>query len=137
MDIAPAVVLGAFHMVQKDGECPGVSTATFDNYGGDHGSPNAFGIENSGHGCQVAVRAKGPTHGLKSFDGCAGNLCVETTLGCRDLSQGCHSVFPRRWIGKGGPIQWPPKSPDIAPPDFFLWGYMKNIVYQSPIRDAE
>jgi hypothetical protein len=24
---------------------------------------------------------------------------------------------------------WPPRSPDLSPPDFFLWGVMKNSVY--------
>ncbi|GBL79820.1 hypothetical protein AVEN_28894-1 [Araneus ventricosus] len=45
--------------------------------------------------------------------------------------------FPRRWIGSGGPIRWPPRSPDMDALDFFLWGYVKNIVYQSPIRDTD
>jgi hypothetical protein len=31
-------------------------------------------------------------------------------------------VFPGRWIGRGGPVSWPPRSPDLTPPDFFLWG---------------
>ncbi|GBO24292.1 hypothetical protein AVEN_250647-1 [Araneus ventricosus] len=44
--------------------------------------------------------------------------------------------FPRSWIGRGGPIPWPPRSPDIKPSEFFLWGYVKNIIYQSPIRDT-
>lgn len=42
-----------------------------------------------------------------------------------------------RWIGRGGPIAWPPRSPDLTPPDFFLWGYVKDQVYSSPIRDLE
>jgi hypothetical protein len=25
---------------------------------------------------------------------------------------------------------WPPRSPDLSPPDFFLWGYLKETVYQ-------
>ncbi|KAJ8870126.1 hypothetical protein PR048_029138 [Dryococelus australis] len=29
----------------------------------------------------------------------------------------------------GGPIPWPPRSPDLTPLDFFFWGYVKNIVY--------
>lgn len=29
-------------------------------------------------------------------------------------------VFPNRWIGRGGPIAWPPRSPDLTPLDFFL-----------------
>lgn len=38
--------------------------------------------------------------------------------------------FPNRWIGRGGPIKWPARSPDLTPPDFFLWGYLKDIVYK-------
>jgi len=30
--------------------------------------------------------------------------------------------FPDGWIGRGGPIPWPPRSPDLSPLDFFLWG---------------
>ncbi|GBM22843.1 hypothetical protein AVEN_202122-1 [Araneus ventricosus] len=45
--------------------------------------------------------------------------------------------FPRHWIGRAGPIPWPLKSPDITPMDFFLWRYIKNIVYQSPIGDTD
>lgn len=38
-------------------------------------------------------------------------------------------IFPGRWIGRAGPTAWPPRSPDLTSPDFFLWGYLKNIVY--------
>lgn len=24
---------------------------------------------------------------------------------------------------------WPPRSPDLTPPDFFLWGYLKSAAY--------
>lgn len=41
--------------------------------------------------------------------------------------------FNGRWIGRGGPVAWPPKSPDITPMDFFLWGYVKNIVHSTPV----
>jgi hypothetical protein len=27
-------------------------------------------------------------------------------------------------------MAWPPKSLDLTPLDFFLWGYVKNNVYQ-------
>ena len=26
-------------------------------------------------------------------------------------------------------IQWPPNSPDLSPPDSFLWGYLKGKIY--------
>jgi hypothetical protein len=25
-----------------------------------------------------------------------------------------------RWIGRGGPMEWPPRSPDLTPTDLFL-----------------
>lgn len=37
--------------------------------------------------------------------------------------------FFNKWIGTNGPILWPPRSPDMTPLDFFLWGYLKDIVY--------
>ena len=24
---------------------------------------------------------------------------------------------------------WPPRSPDLNPADFYLWGYLKTVVY--------
>ena len=38
--------------------------------------------------------------------------------------------FNGRWIGRRGPIECPARSPDLTPPDFFLWDYLKNIVYK-------
>ncbi|KAJ4436441.1 hypothetical protein ANN_19074 [Periplaneta americana] len=35
--------------------------------------------------------------------------------------------FPARWIGRGSPyITWPARSPDLTPPDFFLWGLLRT-----------
>ncbi|KAJ4450456.1 hypothetical protein ANN_01881 [Periplaneta americana] len=34
-----------------------------------------------------------------------------------------------------GPIAWPPRSPDLTPLDFFLWSYIKDKVYATPVRD--
>ncbi|KAM0730360.1 hypothetical protein ACS0PU_002689 [Formica fusca] len=46
--------------------------------------------------------------------------------------------YPNAWIGHGGPINWPARSPDLNPLDFFLWGHMKEHVYREPIdNDAE
>lgn len=38
--------------------------------------------------------------------------------------------FPGRWIGRRGPFEWPARSPDLSPCDFFLWGHLKNLVYR-------
>jgi hypothetical protein len=43
-------------------------------------------------------------------------------------------TYPRRWIGRDGPMPWPPRSPDITPLDFFLWGYVKSNVFRTPVN---
>lgn len=40
-----------------------------------------------------------------------------------------HQTFPNRWIGRRGPTEWPARSPDLTPVDYFLWGYLKNKIY--------
>jgi len=45
--------------------------------------------------------------------------------------------FPDRWIGRRGVIEWPPRSPDLTPPDFFLWGVLKEAVYQTKSQSLE
>jgi hypothetical protein len=34
------------------------------------------------------------------------------------------------WTGRGGPIPWPARSPDLTPPDFFLGGTIKERVFR-------
>lgn len=46
-------------------------------------------------------------------------------------------AFPQRWIGRRGPIEWPARSPDLNPLDFFLWGYLKSKVYVTKPHDLE
>jgi len=41
------------------------------------------------------------------------------------------SFFGDGVISKG---LWPPRSPDLTPPDCFLWGYLKGRVYQNKPR---
>jgi len=36
------------------------------------------------------------------------------------------------WIGRRGDVEYPPRSPDLTPLDFFFWGYLKNEVYKNP-----
>ncbi|GFT05681.1 putative DD41D transposase [Trichonephila clavipes] len=32
-------------------------------------------------------------------------------------------------ISRFGPVNWPPRSCDLTPIDYFLWGYVKSLVY--------
>jgi Helix-turn-helix domain (DUF4817) len=45
--------------------------------------------------------------------------------------------YPDRWIGRGGPHQWPARSPDLNPLDFYLWGHLKQLVYSTPIETVD
>jgi len=44
------------------------------------------------------------------------------------------SYFGDRVISKG---LWSPRSPDLTPPDCFLWGYLKGRVYQNKPRTID
>ncbi|GFT07790.1 DUF4817 domain-containing protein [Trichonephila clavipes] len=50
-------------------------------------------------------------------------------------------TVPNQWIGRKEPpditcIAWPPRSPDLMPCDFYLWGFKKDCVYV-PRRSAD
>lgn len=40
-----------------------------------------------------------------------------------------NEMFTGKLISRRGDIPWPPRSPDLTPLDFFLWGYLKSRVY--------
>ena len=54
-----------------------------------------------------------------------------------DVRRLLNNRFRDRWIGRGGPILWPPRSPDLNPLDYYLWGHLKALVYRTPIQDVQ
>jgi hypothetical protein len=46
-------------------------------------------------------------------------------------------TFPGTWIGREGTTPWPPRSPDITPQNFFLWGYIKSNVFRTPVNGLD
>ena len=52
------------------------------------------------------------------------------------VRQHLSNTFGIQWIGRGGPISWPPRSPDMTPLDFFLWGNLKRL-YSTPVHTRE
>ncbi|GFV42235.1 DUF4817 domain-containing protein [Trichonephila clavipes] len=38
-------------------------------------------------------------------------------------------MFGDRLISRFEPVNWPPRSCDLTPLDYFLWGYVKSLVY--------
>ncbi|GFV49162.1 uncharacterized protein TNCV_236961 [Trichonephila clavipes] len=39
------------------------------------------------------------------------------------------NTFGDRLFSRFGPVNWPPRSCDLTPLDYFLWGYVKSLVY--------
>ena len=39
-----------------------------------------------------------------------------------DVRHFLDATYPQRWIGRGGPVIWPARSPDLNPLDFFFGG---------------
>lgn len=55
----------------------------------------------------------------------------------RAVSTHLNQQFPGQWIGRGGPHSWPPRSPDLSPLDYCLWGWMKDNVYKKKVNSRE
>lgn len=56
----------------------------------------------------------------------------------RIIRQWLDENFPHHWIGRGSElIGWPPRSPDLTPLDFFLWGFLVQKVYKTRPRNRE
>ena len=52
------------------------------------------------------------------------------TLHVRDY---LNESFPNRWLTRGAPVAWPPRSPDLTPHDSYIWGHMKTLVYETKV----
>lgn len=63
-------------------------------------------------------------------DGCPAHYAVR-------VREHLNTTYPDRWIGRLGPILWPPRSPDLNPLDFFYWGCIKEKVYSEAISSVE
>jgi len=58
----------------------------------------------------------------------------------RNVQNNLNQMFPKRWIERSGKLP-PPRSSDTIGSNtlgFFLWGYLKSIMYQEqPITSAD
>jgi hypothetical protein len=55
----------------------------------------------------------------------------------RQAQQVLDGRYPDSWIGRGEPLNWPARSPDLTPLDYFLWGHMQNYVYRELVNSLE
>ncbi|EFN83299.1 hypothetical protein EAI_07803, partial [Harpegnathos saltator] len=48
-----------------------------------------------------------------------------------------NDIFSDRWIGRKDTIEWPPRSLDLTPLDFFYYGYLKTKIYEIRSENLE
>ncbi|GFU26505.1 transposable element Tcb2 transposase [Trichonephila clavipes] len=46
-------------------------------------------------------------------------------------------MFGDHLISRFGPVNWPPRSCDLTPLDYFLWGYVKSLVYADKLQTLD
>lgn len=63
-------------------------------------------------------------------DGCPAHFQVQ-------VRQYLDQQYAGRWFGRGGPVEWPPRSPDMNVCDYFLWGFVKDFVYRRDPQNRE
>ena len=51
----------------------------------------------------------------------------------RHVREYLNESFPNRWLGRGRPVAWPRRSPDLTPLDY-LWGHMKTLAYKTKVE---
>ncbi|GFV86083.1 putative transposable element [Trichonephila clavipes] len=54
---------------------------------------------------------------------------LKVTVNARSTIDLLKDTFGDRLISRFGPVNWPPRSCDLTPLDYFLWGYVKSLVY--------
>jgi hypothetical protein len=52
----------------------------------------------------------------------------------KDLRGYLNQILPQRWVGRTGQeddalMRWTPRSPDLAPCDFFFWKFVNDIIF--------
>ncbi|GFV15593.1 transposable element Tcb2 transposase [Trichonephila clavipes] len=100
-------------------------------------SPNLNPVENvwDALGRQVAGRNSPPTNKntliralTEEWDKLPQQL-LDNVVQTRATIDLLKDTFGDRLISRFGPLNWPPRSCDLAPLDYFLWGYVKSLVY--------
>jgi hypothetical protein len=55
----------------------------------------------------------------------------------RQVTAYLYEHYGNSWIGRRGPVTWPPRSPDLTPLDFSLQGRMKEMIYRTKVHTRE
>lgn len=55
----------------------------------------------------------------------------------RRVMEYLNNLYGERLIANQGHIRWPPRSPDLTPLDYYVWGTLKNKVYKTSSNTRE
>ena len=55
----------------------------------------------------------------------------------RTVTERLTELFDNRVTALHLPMEWPRRSPDLTPLDFFLWGHFKSKAFVSPPADLD
>ncbi|GFU44592.1 hypothetical protein TNCV_1506961 [Trichonephila clavipes] len=71
------------------------------------------------------------------FRSCGSNKTVQYVHTARATIDLLKDTLGDRLISRFGPVNWPPRSCDLTPLDYFLWGYVKSaLVYADKATSA-
>jgi len=54
-----------------------------------------------------------------------------------NLCQYLDEIFPDKWIRRRSHTEWPARSPNLNPLDYFFWEYLKSKVYITKSQDID
>lgn len=54
-----------------------------------------------------------------------------------DVRNYLNATLGTRWIERGVPDPWPPRSPDLSSLKYILWGHLKILVYVTAVASDE
>ncbi|GBN22078.1 hypothetical protein AVEN_266119-1 [Araneus ventricosus] len=63
--------------------------------------------------------------------------CLRSISHKQDGRHFLNAKYPARWIGRGRSVTLSPRSLDLNPLDFFFWGHMKYLVFETPVDSVE
>ncbi|GFV52644.1 uncharacterized protein TNCV_2873151 [Trichonephila clavipes] len=67
--------------------------------------------------------------GVKLIHKCCRNTVTSRKTDARATIDLLKDTFGDRLISRFGPVNCPPRSCDLTPLDYFLWRYVKSLVY--------
>ena len=98
--------------------------------------PDRFNGKLTCNSSRTCFRCSWKRYPLQYGEKCGSNM-IALQPASTSTSEVLNRVYSRKWIGRGGPVAWPARSPNLTPLDFFLWGHVKSIMYIYPVNTRQ